>query len=44
MMTLEDSAPNWKLSRLLELSETSTAVQVQVNIDKANSHRYDATR
>jgi len=43
----EDSAPNLNFSKLLELSETSRAIKfilgLQVNIDKANSRRYDVT-
>jgi len=45
---LELGAPNSNFSKLPELSETSGARKLifglQVNIDKANSHRYDVTR
>ena len=44
----EDSAPDSKFSKFLKLSETSPArkliLGLQVNIDKANSRRYDTTR
>jgi len=44
----EDSTPNPIFSKLLELSEISRAkkliIGLQVNIDKANSRRYDVTR
>jgi len=43
----EDSAPNSFFYKLLELSETSRArkriLGLHVNIDKANSRRYDVT-
>jgi len=46
-MAGEDSAPN-SFFKLLELSETSQArkliLGLHVNIDKANSRRYDVTR
>jgi len=44
----EDDAPNLYFSKLLELFETSRVRKLifglQVNIDKANSRRYDVTR
>ena len=47
-MAGEDDAPNLIYSKLLELSETSQdrklILGLQVNIDKANSRRYDITR
>jgi len=43
----KDSAPKWFFSKLLE-SKTSRARKLifglHVNIDKADSHRYDVTR
>ena len=47
-VAVEDSAPNSNFSKLLELSETSGArkliVGLPVNIERANSHRYDVAR
>jgi len=44
----EDSVPNSNFSKLLKLFETVRARKLifglQVNIDKANSRRYDVTR
>jgi len=44
----EDNASNSNVYELLELSETSRATKLifglHVNIDKANSRRYDVTR
>ena len=44
----EDGAPNSNFSKLPELSETSRAKKLifglQVNTDKANSHRYHVAR
>ena len=46
-MAGEDSAPKSNFSKYLKLSEASRAkklIGLQVNINKANSRRYDVTR